>query len=700
MTTIYIAISLINCITTFSLGSYVYIKKRTYLYYFLFNINHALWNLFYALYSITDNYGMALFFSRCLMISVSLIPSLYIFYCYEISEKKQPQKIKIVTILIGLFFVLISLTPLMINNVSPILGFSYWPRAGILFPLWLIWFFILTIFGHIMLIRQSYHDKRYLYILVGIYLGFFGGGANFLLFYNIPFPPIFNGFISIYVILTTWAILKHDVLGVTFVIKRWTAHAIIFLFIIASFLIANLTLGFDKQLLIFALTFLGLFWAYATYPAIRFLITTRARKFLKGWYLPEDVLTSISNNIEKEKSKRKIFSSIAEEIFNALEIENIGLVIARRDKNKALSHYLVTDRNINELGQLELNDIIIDYFTKNPKIIRFKELIKILEKEHTSAEIETELAKLKNFGFSGKETYFLPFSAPEIFEGLIIANQKSEGKPFKDKDITLFNLIIKQVENFFYKLTPYEVIEAKYFETKEKLHNAEIQLIRSKKIEAIVHATRQCHHEVKTPLSIIRMTLNELPDLAEIKKPKQEMIEEIDRAVEITNETLKLTDGASTNQVFRMVDVNHAINRATKLIPQYKSFTLNLNLADDLPKIKAILEDIEILFTNLINNALEAMGSGGTITIASELLEKSVQIKVSDTGKGIPPELITRIWEPYVSGTPTDAGNSTGGRGWGLTIVNRIIQDHNGTINVESEVGKGTTFIITLPIES
>ena len=92
------------------------------------------------------------------------------------------------------------------------------------------------------------------------------------------------------------------------------------------------------------------------------------------------------------------------------------------------------------------------------------------------------------------------------------------------------------------------------------------------------------------------------------------------------------------------------------------------------------------------------MPDGGSLSIQSRISDNLAIVEFTDTGIGIAEELRERVWEPYFSGHATHVGNSTAGRGWGLTIVNRIISEHKGTINFTSVVGEGTAFTIKLPL--
>ena len=114
----------------------------------------------------------------------------------------------------------------------------------------------------------------------------------------------------------------------------------------------------------------------------------------------------------------------------------------------------------------------------------------------------------------------------------------------------------------------------------------------------------------------------------------------------------------------------------------------------DLPHIQADPAQLQQVFINLLNNAADAMEAGGTITILAKPLDgKTVEIRVADTGSGISPEHVERLFTPFFTTKP--AGKGTG---LGLSIVYGIIKMHRGQIYVQSEVGQGTTFVITLPV--
>jgi len=114
-----------------------------------------------------------------------------------------------------------------------------------------------------------------------------------------------------------------------------------------------------------------------------------------------------------------------------------------------------------------------------------------------------------------------------------------------------------------------------------------------------------------------------------------------------------------------------------------------------LPIIQADPAQLQQVCVNLLNNAAEAMPDGGTITLATRPVDSQwVEIKVSDTGCGIPEENLGRLFTPFFTTKPPGKGT-----GLGLSIVYGIIKMHRGQITVQSQVGVGTTFTVTLPVQ-
>ena len=113
-----------------------------------------------------------------------------------------------------------------------------------------------------------------------------------------------------------------------------------------------------------------------------------------------------------------------------------------------------------------------------------------------------------------------------------------------------------------------------------------------------------------------------------------------------------------------------------------------------IPEIECYPGQLNQVFMNVLSNAIDALPDKGSITISTSKSNESVRISIKDTGKGIPVDIQSRIFEPFF--TTKEVGQGTG---LGLSICHSIIEKHNGSIKVNSEVGKGSEFVIVLPVK-
>ncbi len=129
---------------------------------------------------------------------------------------------------------------------------------------------------------------------------------------------------------------------------------------------------------------------------------------------------------------------------------------------------------------------------------------------------------------------------------------------------------------------------------------------------------------------------------------------------------------------------------------EYRSIKVSLNVPDDIPEFESDRGKVQQIFLNLVNNAFAAMEDGGSLDITVKREDEDfISATVTDTGCGIQESDIKRIFEPFFS-TKTKKG----GTGLGLSITCGLVQEIGGKINVQSEVGKGTTFIINIPLKT
>jgi signal transduction histidine kinase len=235
----------------------------------------------------------------------------------------------------------------------------------------------------------------------------------------------------------------------------------------------------------------------------------------------------------------------------------------------------------------------------------------------------------------------------------------------------------------------------------EELETRHEQLIQSKKLASLGILTSGVAHELGNPLNNISMVAQAYLELydclgkEERLEYMQTILEECDRIKKIAQDLLDFTRPKKAD--FKVADINHVIKNSLKLVQNTFDITKiksQLNLQEGLPDVFIDEDRIREVLVNLLSNAVHAMPSGGTVIIRSALAENSehIIIEVEDTGKGIPPEFVSYIFDPFFSTKGAE------GTGLGLSISYGIIRRHNGKMDVKSKVGVGTTFVIELPI--
>ena len=231
-----------------------------------------------------------------------------------------------------------------------------------------------------------------------------------------------------------------------------------------------------------------------------------------------------------------------------------------------------------------------------------------------------------------------------------------------------------------------------------------IKATHEKKVEeeksgALEQMMEQVAHEIRNPLTSVggfaRKVFNKLPEDDPNRKYMQYIIEDvavlesmIKQLIELKSMTISMKEPSAMNEV---------VKDSLKIFEQdfaQKAIQVETELQEGLPLITADKKLLKRAFCNLIKNAVEAMESGTkTLKVTSRVNGDNFELQFSDTGKGIAKEKSKNIFDPLVT-------SKVYGPGLGLTFALKIIQDHKGTISVESEEGKGTTFTIRFPIKS
>ena len=230
----------------------------------------------------------------------------------------------------------------------------------------------------------------------------------------------------------------------------------------------------------------------------------------------------------------------------------------------------------------------------------------------------------------------------------------------------------------------------------------ETQLAQADKLSSIGLLAAGVAHEINTPLAVIssyaQMLSKQLRGDTRLTPVLDKITQQSFRAAEIANGLLNFSRTSTTE--FRDTNLNQVIRDTLSLLEhQLKTaqILVDLDLAEELPLIHGNSGKLQQVFLNLLLNAKDAMPGGGTLRVATTV-NGQVEALVSDSGSGIAPEHLKRIYDPFFTTKTTVKPGDRRGTGLGLSVSYGIIQEHAGKIRVESAIGAGTTFHLEFPL--
>lgn len=261
--------------------------------------------------------------------------------------------------------------------------------------------------------------------------------------------------------------------------------------------------------------------------------------------------------------------------------------------------------------------------------------------------------------------------------------------------------------NLEYKITKFKndelgMLDRSFNEMTSKLVAAQRQLYQSDKLASLGRLSSGIAHEINNPLtgvlSFSSLLLKRSDLSADVKEDLEVIVRETKRCRDIVKRLLDFARQEPPKKT--IVHINEIVDRTLRILSnqfQLKNISTHIQIADNLPEFRADANQLQQVLINLLINAADAYDEkGGEIRVSADLGrlngQECITIEVVDSGCGIPQENLTKIFEPFY----TTKGQK--GTGLGLAVVWGIVEKHDGKIEVNSEVGKGTTFTLRLPV--
>ncbi|MGA2626730.1 MAG: PAS domain S-box protein [Candidatus Bathyarchaeia archaeon] len=241
-----------------------------------------------------------------------------------------------------------------------------------------------------------------------------------------------------------------------------------------------------------------------------------------------------------------------------------------------------------------------------------------------------------------------------------------------------------------YSLHLEELVE----ERTRKLHESEAELVKSQRLAAIGETAAMVGHDLRNPLQGITGALHLLKQESLTVEKRKEMLQVIEKSVHYSDAIVKdLSDYAAEIKLKPVEATPRLITRDAIGAVKVPQNVRVQDLSEDQPTLRVDPDMMKRVFVNLIENAIDAMPQGGTLTVSSKKSDGNVEIAFTDTGSGISEKVMENLWKPLQT-------TKAKGMGLGLAICKRIIDAHGGSMSVKSEVGQGTTLTIQLPLST
>lgn len=287
--------------------------------------------------------------------------------------------------------------------------------------------------------------------------------------------------------------------------------------------------------------------------------------------------------------------------------------------------------------------------------------------------------------------------------GLVVADNKFSGRSITQENIQLLSIIANQTAAALAHIRLINELERFQDHLAEKVREAvaereraQEEMIRRAKLATVGEMAVTVAHEIRNPLTAVRgfaqRLLRRYGDPETVHSYAGIIIEEVDRLNSVLGDVLDFAKNVDAR--IKSVNMNDLVRRTITLLEERfgkANILCETELSPDIPTCYYDETQLSQVLINLMKNGAQAMKEGGVILVRTAISGDKILLEVTDTGHGIDEKNLRRIFEPFFT-------TKTKGTGLGLSLAKRVVEEHGGTIRVQSEVGKGTTFRIILPM--
>jgi len=707
---------LIILLSNFSLGLAVYLRNtrgKANQFFFAFVFFLTIWLLSNYLQNEPIGLPLATLFLRIDFATAPLLVYFFLLFCLNFQRiHLLPSRLReILALSPALALAILSFSGLIVTRIKFLDNNINFDLGG-LYPLYAIYIFICVGIGCIDLIikwRSSQGTERMqaFYLLVGFLLT-----ACIVLPINlfsqsvltIKLFRITNYSFFIPVTFTTYSIFKYRLMDIRVVIRETTIYLICSLAILLFGLLLWFHLTKDSLFPPLVSLSLILIASVAIFRWIQIPMRKVANQyFFSNLRQTEEMVRVLSKKLTTLIDQNELISVFLKTVIDSFQLDKAGIILRKETSDYYKSEKLIGFKAKN----LSLKtDSFLALHLKKVKSAEIKEELTLKIKDSSRKEETARLIQLREEMSKIEAEVCLALLSEGELGGILILGKKTSGKPYSKQDLELLQALVNQTAVALDNARLHQEVKnwgkelgRKVKEKTEELKQSQAQLLQSEKLAGIGQLAAGIAHEIRNPLGIIATSLYYLNDVLPKKKENVErhfqiMEAEINRCESIISNLLEFS--RKSTQEFESIDVNQLLNITLSLVEK-DLFVKDIKLIKKFhhnPIIKANMDEIKQVFLNLILNATQAMPRGGKLEITTSITKNErARIKVVDSGTGISEKHLSKIFDPFF--TTKAPGEGTG---LGLTLAYNIIERWGGTIQVESQGAKGTTFTIEFPI--
>jgi len=694
---------LLNGVAATVLGAIVYSRAPRdpkHLTFGLYCLSIAIWSYSYFAWQTAESRETALLFIDLLMSGAILIPITNLHHIVTLLKRAdRHRKLLVFGYILSGIFILMDLTPYFVADLKPEMSFPFWPKPGVAFHAFLLYFVVYVTYATSLLAvaylnATGHRRNQYLYLTIASLVGYVGGATNFPLWYGIQIPPNGTLLVAVYVSIVAYTMLRYRLLDFSVAVEKGLTYLLLILLVVLpSYPILLLaqrsyfgTISYQFSLIALALFSLIVYAAYHLKPQAQSAV---ARMLFKGRHDMYETLSTFSKALVRILDLKTLTEEIVRTLVNAMGIRTVELYLLDKEKGiyvPAAAHGLKWEDVL--LHRLTVADPLPRHVSKTQSLVVREELEQAHGNEQRFPVIESLHAL--------KADVCIPFINKNALIGFCVLGPRTTDQMYSDQDLNLLMTLAQAAAIALDNAVLYE-----------ELKRSQTLVRRADRLRSLETIAGGFAHEVRNPLTSIKTFIQLTPE----RKDDPDFIghfgavvaEDVARIERLIQEILDYARYMEPK--FMEEDINDIVESClyfVRIKADAKSVTLQKDLAGNLPPVTLDRQQIKQVLLNLLLNATESIGpDGGRLIVKTHRLTKSggdswIQLEVTDTGCGIESGDLDHIFDPFY--TTKHASDEREGTGLGLTIVHQIVQEHGGHITVDSKVGRGTSFLVNLPI--